>query len=824
MNRTGFTDWTKPRMIPFFKPLHFHQSRRLAGPRRPRVAALVCMLAPVVAAAVAPAAGPRTGAVWPTGGSGDVWARRTYDARGTAQDSPLPVRKADDGSVQVDLPILLPGVNEFVHPVRGPWFKWRKLAVEIELPARLPADAQLYVFTKDWDFLWRQVRLRMPQTVGRAVVMTVPISGASAETAWRPCGHSRPWHTLTPLQIREMGLKVVLPAGSRSRFQGVIRLRKVWLDAPVSLRTSLKITRFSYRPRSPRAGEICEFTLGLQARYSNPFDPAQVRVEARISGPDGTVELVRGFYYEGFTFPDGRLSMPLTPSGRPCFKVRYTPRRAGEHRVRITVVAGAGRGEIPEFVLQVAPPARDYAGFVRVDPKDKRFFSYETGRVFEGAGINVRSPFDTRYAGNAPYSTWRDRGLACYSDLFRKYRACGVNVVEVWMCSWWLALEWIPDRPGYHGVGYMNPYHAWMLDRIFQWARANDIYIILVFNNHGKFGMTFDREWARNPFNVKNGGFLDDCEKYFSDARAKAAFKRFCDYTVARWAANPNLLAWKLFTEIDLTGNSLAFYRQPVMSQWHKEMGDYLKGRDIYKHMITTHWMLSYRQINAEVADLPELDFLTTDAYYQKGATAELLELLRGSIRFQSEHKKPLLITEFGGSPYGEGMGNLIKQHHLGLWTGFFWGFPIPPMFWWFALIDEKDLYSEYAAFRKFTAGEDRRGMTATDSSLGDTGIHVNWLREADGKVLVWGYDERYYLAGEENLSPREVGDLKLPLANLAPGAYDVEFWDCRTGRLIRRTTVVRQGDKAGAGGAPNLTVPPFRLDFALKLIPKAGE
>ncbi|NOY80392.1 MAG: DUF5060 domain-containing protein [Kiritimatiellaeota bacterium] len=801
-------------MIPFLEP----QLSRPLGPRRAPVAVFACTLALVGATAAVPGPGS---AIWPTDGNSDVWARRTYDARGTAQDSPLPVRKADDGSVHVDLPVSLPGVNEFVHPIRNPWFKWGKLAVEIELPARLPADAQLYVFTKDWDFLWRQVRLRVPQTVGRAVVLTVPISGAPAEAAWRPCGHSRPWHTLTPLQVREVGLKVVLPPGSRSRFQGVIRLRRMWLDAPVSLREPLAITQFSYRPRAPRVGETCEFTIGLRARYSNPFDSSQVLVEARITGPDGRVELVRGFYYEGFTFPDGQLSMPLTPSGRPCFKIRYTPRSAGKHRVRITIRAGPGRGEIPEFALPVAPSAPDYAGFVRVDRKDKRFFSYDTGRVFEGAGINVRSPFDTRYAGNAPYSTWRDQGLACYPDLFRKYQASGVNVVEVWMCSWWLALEWIPDRPGYHGVGYMNPYHAWMLDRIFQWARARGIYIILVFNNHGKFGMTFDREWGRNPFNVKNGGFLDDCEKYFSDTRAKAAFKRFCDYTVARWASNPNLLAWKLFTEIDLTGNSLGFYQKPVMSQWHKEMGDYLKSRDIYKHMITTHWMLSYKQINAAVADLPELDFLTTDAYYQKGATAELLELLRGSIQFQAERKKPLLITEFGGSPYGEGMGNLIKQHHLGLWTGFFWGFPIPPMFWWFALIDEKDLYPEYAAFRRFTAGEDRRGMTGSDGPLGDTGIRVNWLKESGGRVLVWGYDERYYLAGEENLSPREVADLKLPLTGLAPGVYDVEFWDCGAGRPIRRATVVRKKGKAGAGA---LTVPPFRLDFALKLIPKNGK
>ena len=136
--------------------------------------------------------------------------------------------------------------------------------------------------------------------------------------------------------------------------------------------------------------------------------------------------------------------------------------------------------------------------------------------------------------------------------------------------------------------------------------------------------------------------------------------------------------------------------------------------------------MLSYQRINAAIAQLPEVDVLTTDAYYQGGGTAQLLEMLRDGSRFAAQQQKPLLITEYGGSPHADSMGNLVKQAHLGLWTGFFNEAPSAPMFWWFALVDEKDLYGFYAALDRFSAGEDRRGLTPALREIAGKGITVS--------------------------------------------------------------------------------------------------
>ena len=647
------------------------------------------------------------------------------------------------------------------------------------------------------------------------VSFDLPIAGQAAAARWQPTGHRRPWHTLTPGQVREFGCKIGPETGATDVFSGSVHVAGAWLRDPVGDGWDPRVWQYSFAPQSPRVGEACEFVVGLDAHFTDPFDPGQVLIESQVTTPAGTEERVRAFYFEDFLSPDSAQDASLVPCGAPVFKTRYAARAAGRHSVRTRVSVAGRTVALPEIGFDARPPRDTYKGSVRVDPRDRRFFSYGDGDVFTGVGINVRSPYDTRYVHNVPYSEWRDQGLPLYRWLFPKYKSYGINMVEVWMCSWWLALEWINDRAGYHGVGYMNQHHAWMLDRIFQWAEENGIQLILVFNNHGKFGATFDTEWKRSPYNVANGGFLSDCEHFFSDARAKDTFKRFCDYTIARWAHSSSLFSWKLFTEIDLTGNSLSFYQNPVMSEWHREMGRYIRQQDVYDRMITTHWMLSYRQMNLAVADLPELDFLTTDAYYTKGSTPDMIELVTGAADFAVKRGKPILITEFGGSPYGESMGNFIKQHHLGTWTGFFCGSSLPPMFWWFPLVEEKDLYHEYTVFNAFVQGEDRRGMVASSQDFEEAGLRVSRIGHSS-RALVWGYDTTYYLADEENLTPRLVKDFTLPVGLLAAGDYEIEYWDCERGEVAsrERVSVAKRGETVA------LALPAFTRDFALKVLP----
>ena len=245
-------------------------------------------------------------------------------------------------------------------------------------------------------------------------------------------------------------------------------------------------------------------------------------------------------------------------------------------------------------------------------------------------------------------------------------------------------------------------------------------------------------------------------------------------------------------------------------------MGGYLKGIDIYQHPITTHWMLSYHRIDAAISAVPELDLLTTDAYYSGGGTAQLINLLRGSRDFAKAKQKPMVITEFGGSSYADNMSNLVKQVEIGLWTGFFSEMTILPMYWWFALIEDKELYNYYDAIRLFGEKEDRRGMSSTAFDVPNTSLQASELRKND-RLMYYIFDKAFFFSDVENLAIAEQNGKKMVVMAPEPGEYIMEFWSPSNGKLLetKDLTVAKENKVI------ELALPSFSRSVAVKIIKK---
>ncbi|MBT4818899.1 MAG: hypothetical protein HON70_24535, partial [Lentisphaerae bacterium] len=730
----------------------------IPAPVRKRLARTVLIGTWLAAAQILTAAPPSRKALFSFAKGPEKWSSRTYGDDGKPSVAALPATAVKPGE-GLTVAVKLPGKNEYVAPIARELVGWESLNIEVVFPENLPSSAVIAFFTKDWDHLWRQVRVQVPDERGVPVRFSLPLTSPMAELRWKPFGHERPWHPMTAGQITEFGCCLELDTGATDTFTGTVVLKEVWLAGTTAGQPppADAVRNYGANPSHPTVGKLCELSFEWHGSMADPFDPRKARVTTSVKRPDGKEDVLQGFYFEDFLYNPGIEDMTkcLTPYGHPLFKVRYTPMVPGKHTAQTTLKFGLWQKPLPALTFDAAAPTEPFRGYLRIDKKDSRFLAWDNGDPLWGIGMNVRSPFDTRYVATVPYTQWRDEGLPLYDRLFATLSENHINVVEVWMCSWWLALEWINDAPGFHGVGHMNQYRAWMLDHILRKAEQYGISLILVFNNHGKFGTMYDTEWARNPFNTKNGGFLNSCEEYFTDARAKAAFKKLADYVVARWGYSPNIMAWKLFTEVDLTGTSYTFYTTPPVTDWHREMGRYIKSIDLHDHLITTHWMLSYKRINSSIAELPEVDFLTTDAYYQGGGSQQMLALIRGGHAYGVSKRKPLLVTEFGGSPYADNMENLMKQAHLGVWTGFFCGSPVPPLFWWFALVDEKDMYGIYPPLHRFGVDEDRRGMKTAVRTITSPALALSELR-GSGRVLIWGIDSEYYFAKQENVPAKE--------------------------------------------------------------------
>lgn len=731
------------------------------------------------------------------------WLRNT--------DAAAPGSASAPGST--DLAIDWPGENRYSLPIAESWRGWKRLEIVLQPLEPVPEHWDIWVYTKDWDLLWRQVRFIDPQVEDGFIRLSIPIAGDEADACWQPVGHRRPWHCLAPEQIRVLGFK--FERQSASPFNTRIQVKSVQLVENSEQSPGLTVRDFILNRSKLAVGESCEASFEVPEFQGNPFDRRDVTVDATISLPGAATESVSGFYKEGFIQQPVSAAGRLVPSGRPRFAVRYCPRVPGTHRMEITVRNGDRQVTIPETVLEVRAAETGYHGFLRNDPKDFRHLSFDDGTAFVGLGVNTRSPTDARHERMVPHNLWQDEGLNFYRRVFPIYRAKGINTAEIWMSSWWLALEWIPDAPGNHGVGYLNQHRSWILDRLVELAEDNGIYLILVINNHGKFSTFCDEEWDRNPFNQANGGYLRDNESYFSDRRARRDFKNMADYMVARWAHSPNIMAWKLFSEINLTGDSQNFYRRSVMVDWHREMAGHIAEQDIYDHLLTTHWSSNYTVINYPIANLPELDILTTDAYTdQFGRTDQMMEYLEGTATYTDSIGKPVVITEFGGHPMGDSLGVLRKQLHLGNWFGFFSKAAVLPMMWWFAIIDEEDFYREYAAISAFMEREDPRGMRHYSQNLHDKGLKLEVLK-GDRRMLIWGYDAAYFYSKIESERPSQRTGVKLTIDGLERGDYVVQHWDCSDGTAIHEESL-NVGDK----GTCTLRIPDFEADFAIKILP----
>jgi hypothetical protein len=736
----------------------------------------------------------------------DGWQQRWY--RNDVETEPL---KAENGAI--GLPVTWPGDNEYVKAIPDGWHDKAAVKFTLDVPEDVPPHADVYLFVKDWDNLWFQVRLG-PLVPGAPQSFSVPVHGAEAVKLWKPRFHYRPWHQRMPEQVREYGLKIdYTPANEPSEFTSTIALTAFELEAgkpPPPAEPSVRL--LPRTPHYPVAGDCVEIAFETTIPFKDPFDRNEVDLMGTVVHEDGKVEQVRAFYYEGFLYDWYDGLAPLTPSGAPQFRLRYTPVEPGTYKISISGKIGERVVDVPEHVVKVGDS--DFKGFIRPASFDKRLLMYSRDKTeFWGTALNTRSPYDTRYMDSFPFSQWPNRGIAQYRELFRKYKECGINIIELWMSDWFLGLESIPNAPGAHGIGYMNQYRAWKMDLLLQWAEEFDLKVVILLNNHGKFSTWCDADWDTTAINKEQGGFLDKPSEFFTDKRAFASFEKFADYAVARWGYSPALFAWKLFSEIDLTGKNRSWYKTPAVREWHARMGAYMTAQDPNKHMISTHWAESYKLVNEDLARIPEIDVLTLDAYY-RGTGAKLgVDIMIGTVKFAEKIQKPCVITEYGGNPWADGMAHMMNGHHLSTWTGFFGMLANAPGYWWFPMVEEKDMYPKYAAFSRFTEGETRAGATTRwDTSFG-SGMTLWELRKSDS-VYYWIYDEYSFYRRTQDEPYRRRSDVSVDVENLPPGRYRVEFWNTHKGEVtLSRDIELR--------GAPYpLEIPPFRGDVAIKVKP----
>jgi len=450
-------------------------------------------------------------------------------------------------------------------------------------------------------------------------------------------------------------------------------------------------------PTIPRFAKF-ELTIDLAATYDNPFDPEQVDLTAELTTPAGKRVVVPGFFYQPYRNrnegDDSRRPL-LEPTGQPCWKVRFTPTEVGEYDyiVRLRNHFGEVQGDVRSNPGSFTAVASDAPGFIRVSQTNPRYFEFGNGRPFFAVGQNLQNDW--------PY----------YSHS-RRLAEGGANCARVWTFCHWTWLEWTFKTglkwagPGdwmrsYAGAGRYNQRVAWIADDCLEKWTDDGLFVMLCLGNATGGGeLSADKtpsygSWAGHPYNVANGGFLDDPRLFWTDERARKLYRQRLRYIVARWGYSPNVWALEFWNEL---GEA-----RPEIVAWHREMAQYVRQLDPNRHLLTTSTWLGNVDKFAAIWDLPEMDFTQGHHYGAlPGMTARIAEHL-------TRWPKPYLNGEGGGPPAKDPDGQSLDpdsiEFHNSLWAPLATGSAGTTLPWWWRdRIEPQDLFGHYRAVTSFVA------------------------------------------------------------------------------------------------------------------------
>jgi hypothetical protein len=394
------------------------------------------------------------------------------------------------------------------------------------------------------------------------------------------------------------------------------------------------------------------------------------------------------FFYVPVAWKGGKR---FADPGNQSWMLRFTTSRSGVHQVKFILTDVKGTRISGPYSVEVAEG--ENRGIIRRDQDNSQYYRHSTGEPFYPLGINIG---------------WDD--LDDYKTILQNLSAKKANTFRYWQTPFaWQALEWDEDfyHP-YEGLGRYSQEAASMTDSILNLCEALDMHMQLTLFQHGPFSENVNEMWETNPYNIDNGGYVNQAEEYFYNEDCIAQTKKLLRYVVARWAYSRNLFAWEFFNEVQFTGrhNYQSDLWFPGVLGWHSEMSRYLDAVDPYDHLQTT---------SAAEHQLVPLDTIATMDNLQYHLYEPEEQLLNEQVKLDRRFLDDLSNTSIINGEYGtdnEADTPSDMQRHT-LWNGVMTGVPRYMWIWEHYLSTSwAGIFSPPAGYLE---GEDLAGIDGLD-------------------------------------------------------------------------------------------------------------
>ena len=372
----------------------------------------------------------------------------------------------------------------------------------------------------------------------------------------------------------------------------------------------------------------------------------------------------------------------------------------------------------------------------------------------------------------------------------------------------------VPQGP----AGAVDERWAKRWEKVFQAAGERGIYILPVFGvwadwNDGSRGEPWQR-WKDNPYNQRNGGPAEQPADLLRDTPCRRMWLSWLGRLVARWSGRSNILAWEIFSELDLVSGS----NEELAAEFVEQAAQVVRNADPARRPITASlagvrdWPAVF---SSEAVDLVQVH------PYASGAAArgELAELIIQAVRQRlARYGKPVLIGECGLEASGP-TGALVASSRArvgikhAIWASLVSGAANGRMLWWedgydrFFGLDLRSRYSfaarsavrlaatiDFAGFRPLPL---RGTAEIAGAAVGNERTILAWVRDVRCAAPRWPV--RHLVGQRVSICP--LGKAK---------RWVVQMYDTDSGALAAAASLARDGAELV------VNLPPFEDSLAV--------
>jgi len=336
----------------------------------------------------------------------------------------------------------------------------------------------------------------------------------------------------------------------------------------------------------------------------------------------------------------------------------------------------------------------DLQHFVRVSPRDCRYFELDNGKPYIPIGMNLIAP---------------PKGdMAVMDAWFGKLQAQGCNYVRVWLGNAYFDVEHAQS-------GVYDEEKARHIDDMLASARRHGIRVKLCidfFRHLGEGSQT----WAAKPLHlVKNGGLATNMVEWVNSAACRQRYKGKYDFYAKRYGSDPIIFGWELWNEMNaVVGGDVRGWTAEMLPELHKRF-----PKNLCVQSLGSFDSDRARPIYTDICRLADNDIVQIHRYLDLGAKLEVCHapvdvFAADAVRELQDMnlKKPILLAESGAvEPSHSGPFKLYAKDRDGLilhdvlFAPFFAGAAGPGHIWhWDVYVATNELWPHFGRFAQAVA------------------------------------------------------------------------------------------------------------------------